>query len=118
MAEQLIEMGRRGYPHWKPYMGRGPAVKGIPAEAIGLSALGALAAVGIDSLLNVPASQIKAETGSVRTNDVLAHVLPSFAVTTLAAGATWWLSGSKTAAFVIESVGLLYLMPKLTAAIF
>lgn len=102
---------------WKPYLGA-PAIRGIPSETIGLSVLGALAAVGIDSLLNVPVAQIKAETGSARTNDVLLHVLPSFAATTAVAAGTWWLSGSKTAGFVIESVGLLYFMPKIFAALF
>jgi hypothetical protein len=109
---------RKEYPRWTPLMGRGPVVKGVPMETIGLSALGALAAVGIDSLLNVPTSQIKAESGSARTNDVLLHVLPSFAATTLAAGATWWISGSKTAGFAVEAVGLLYFVPKIIAAIF
>ena len=102
---------------WKPYLGA-PAIRGIPAETIGLSVLGALAAVGIDSLLNVPVDRIKGESGAARTNDVLLHVLPSFAATTAVAGATWWLSGSKTAGFVIESVGLLYFVPKIIAAIF
>ena len=111
---------RKSLPKWSPYMGlaKAPAIKGFPAETIGLSALGALAAVGIDYTLNIPASQIRSEATSQKVNDVLLHVLPSFAATTVVAGATWWLSGSKTAAFVIESVGLIYLLPKLSAAVF
>lgn len=107
---------RRPPPKWKPFLGDGK-IKGFPAETVGLSALGAMAAYGIDQMLNVPADQIRAEQSSQRFNDYVKHVLPSFGVTTLVAGTTWWLSGSKTAAFVIEAVGLMYFIPK-TIALF
>ncbi len=107
---------RRAPPGWRPFLGA-PKIKGFPAETVGLSTLGALAAFGIDKMLNVPADQIRSEASSQRFGDYVTHVLPSFAATTLVAGATWWLSGSKTAGFVIEAVGLMYFVPK-TIALF
>jgi len=114
MAHELIEMGRRpALKPWKPSMGQ-HQIKGFPqAGTAGLSILGALAAVGIDCTMNKTKDQIAASP--TKTNDLVRNILPSFAVTTAVAGATWWLSGSKTAAFVIESVGLLYFVPKLVA---
>jgi hypothetical protein len=107
---------RRPPARWKPFLGDAK-IKGFPAQTVGLSALGAIAAYGIDKMLNVPADQIRAEQSSQRFNDYVAHVLPAFGVTTLVAGTTWWLSGSKTPAFVIEAVGLMYFIPK-TIALF
>jgi len=98
---------------WTPYMGQ-HRIQGFPQAGVaGLSILGALAAVGVDCTLNKTKDQVAASP--TKSADLVKNILPSFAVTTAVAGATWWLSGSKTAAFVIESVGLLYFVPKVVA---
>lgn len=93
-------------------------IKGFPTETVGLSVLGALGAYGIDCMMNLPLSQIQAVAKTNKAGPIFKNILPSFAVTTALAGATWWVSGSKTAAFVIEAVGLAYFVPKLVTALF